>query len=305
MTALSMTIFPWMRLGTRTRSARTSASPCRAMAALLLCMMAPVAAFLSGCGGSPKSRTPPPPSQSIPGNWEFTAKITSTGTGQGETVPIGVYLVRTASAVEGTAWVQMAFNNLCTPQCCGGPFAQFSNALSGTLNSAGVLNLTSTVPDDGPIFSMSGNISGTDFTAGTFNLTGGCPVSGVITGVEISTLNGAYAGILTSQNTGKSYNFTTTLAQSSALNTRGFFSVGGTAALAGYPCLTTVTVPAPVANNSGMLGDEFELTMSGANGAQFNLSGTLSSDGESIAVTYGVIGGTCANDIGAGTLTLQ
>jgi hypothetical protein len=54
-----------------------------------------------------------------------------------------------------------------------------------------------------------------------------------------------------------------------------------------------------------MLGDEFELTISGANGAQFSLSGRLSSDAETIAVTYGVVGGSCANDTGSGTLTLQ
>ncbi len=66
-----------------------------------------------------------------------------------------------------------------------------------------------------------------------------------------------------------------------------------------------MAVPTPVANYSGMLGSEFELTMSGASGAQFSLNGTLSSDAGTITVTYGVIGGSCANDIGKGTLTLQ
>ncbi len=300
-----MTALLWMRSSLCTNSSRTRGGCNRARLALLLCLVVPGAAFLAGCGSSPQPGAPAPPSASIPGNWEFTARITSSGAGLGETVPIGVYLTGTDTAVQGTAWVQMTFPLDCVAQCCGGPFADFSNALSGTLTGAGILNLTSSVPDNGPLFSMSGNMTGAEFTVGTFKLTGGCPATGAITGVEIPTLNGAYAGTLTSQTTGKSYNFSTTLAQSSALSTRGFFAVSGTGALTAYPCLSSVTVPTPAANYSGMLGDEFNLTMSGANGAQFSLGGTLSSDAETITVSYGVIGGSCANDIGGGTLTLQ
>ncbi len=238
-----MTAPVWMRSSLCANSSRTCRGSNWARLALLLCLMIPGAAFLAGCGGSPQTRTPPPPSASIPGNWEFTAKITSSGNGQGGTVPIGVYLIRTASAVQGTAWVQMAFPLDCIAQCCGGPFAQFSKVLSGTLTSAGVLNLTSIVPDDGPLFSMTGNMSGAQLTAGTFKLTGSCPATGAITGVEISNLNGAYAGTLTSQYTGKTYSFSTTLAQSSALSSRGFFSVSGSGALAAYPCLSSALWP--------------------------------------------------------------
>lgn len=285
-------------------ASRTARSTNGLRVALGVCLLFAGAAFLAGCGSSPRHVTPTPSPGAIPGNWEFTANITSSGWGQGETVPIGVYLTGTASAVEGTAWVQMPFPEYCTAQCCGGPFATFSNALSGTL-SGGVLNLTSIVPDNGPLFAMNGDISGADFTTGTFKLTGGCPASGPITGVEIPTLNGTYAGTLTSQTTGKSYSFSVTLAQSSTLNTRNFFSVSGTGTFTAYPCLTTITVPSPVASNSGMLGSEFSLTMAGTGGAQLNLNGTLAPDGETIKATYAVVGGACSNDIGGGTLTLQ
>ncbi|MGC9199028.1 MAG: hypothetical protein ACP5E5_08835 [Acidobacteriaceae bacterium] len=301
-----MTFFLRMRTDPSSRIRKTASSFLRLRVALMLCLMVGGGAFLDGCGSSPSPPlTPPSPSQSIPGNWEFTANITSSGWGQGEAVPMGVYLTRTASAVTGIAWVQMAFSQICTAVCCGGPFYEFNEVLSGTLSNADVLSLTSVVPDDGPLFSMSGAISGESLTAGTFNLTGGCPASGSITGVEIPPLNGVYSGTLTSKTTGQSYKFSTTLEQSSALDARGLFSVSGTGTLAAYPCLTSVSVPAPITSYSGMLGSHFGLTMTGADGGQFELNGTLASDGETITVSYDVAGGSCANDIGSGTLMLQ
>lgn len=301
-----VTFFLRMHTDPSSRIRKTASSFLRLRLALMLCLMVGGGAFLGGCGSSPgPPLTPPSPSQSIPGNWEFTANITSSGIGHGEAVPIGVYLIGTEAAVTGTAWVQMAFPQVCAAQCCGGPFYEFNDVLSGTLSSADVLSLTSVVPDDGPLFSMSGSISGESLTAGTFNLTGGCPASGSITGVEIPPLNGTYSGTLTSKTTGQSYKFSTTLEQSSALNARGLLSVSGRGDLTAYPCLTSVAVPAPIASYSGMLGSHFGLTMTGADGGQLELNGTLTSDGETIAVSYDVAGGSCANDIGSGTLTLQ
>ncbi len=286
---------------------RTACSSSWPRVASILCLLIVGVALLAGCGSSPKAPTPAPTPtpQYNSGNWEFTFKVVTSNWQPGEIVPMGAYLSDLQGVETGTAAVQLAFPQICNAQCCSGPFAQFNNALSGTLTSADVLNLASSVPDGGPAFTMNGMMSGETFSDGSFNLTGSCTAAGTVTGVEIATLNGSYAGTLTSQDTGKSYSFSTTLAQSSALSTRGLFPVTGTGTLTAYPCMTTVTVPTPVANYSGMLGDEFNLAMTGANGAQFDLSGTLSADGETITVTYSAIGGSCANDIGSGTLTLQ
>ena len=281
--------------------------------ATLVLFLGLIAGTLAGCGSTGKTTLtpngPPPITASIPGNWEFTGTIT-TNTSQwplpsGETVPIGAYLTSTGSAVTGSASVQMAFPLVCMANCCGGPFAEFSNALTGTLNADGMLTLTSTVPNGGPVFTMTGTMSNATFTGGTFNLTGGCPASGTITGVELPSLDGTYAGTVTSKDTGQSYSLSTTLEQSTTVNARGFLDVSGTATFAGYPCLTSVTPALPLEQNSGFLGNQFSATMNGAGGATLSISGTLSQDGKTIAATYTASGGACKLDYGTGTLTLK
>ncbi len=281
--------------------------------ATLALLLGLIAGALVGCGSTAKGTltpsSPPPTPASLPGNWEFTATITTSVSPipipSGDTVPIGAYLTSNGSAVTGSASVQMAFPMVCVADCCGGPFAQFSNALTGTLNTDGMVTLSSTVPNGGPVFTMIGTMSNANFTGGTFNLTGGCPASGSITGVEVPSLDGTYAGTVTSKDTGQSYSLSTTLEQSTTVNVRGFLDVSGTATLTGYPCLTSVTSALPLEQNSGFLGNQFGVTMNGAGGATLSLSGILSQDGKTIAATYTASGGSCKLDYGMGTLTLQ
>ena len=267
--------------------------------------------LIIGCGSTGKGTLTPisPPPASIPGNWEFAATIITSASPvplpSSETIPIGAFLTSAASGVTGSAWVQMAFPNICSANCCGGPFAEFSNALTGTLNADGLLSLSSTVPNGGPVFTMTGTMSGTTFTGGTFNLTGNCPASGTITGFELPSLDGTYAGTVTSRDTAQSYNLSATLEQSTTVNARGFLNVSVAATVTGYPCLTSVTPALPLEQNSGLLGDQFSVTMNGAGGALLSLSGILSQDGKTIAAAYGVSGGACKLDYGTGTLTLQ
>lgn len=281
--------------------------------ATLALLLGLVAGALSGCGSTGKGtltpNSPTPTPAALPGNWEFTGTITTsvwpTPIPSGETVPIGAYLTGTGSAVTGSASVQMAFPQVCIANCCGGPFAEFSNALTGTLNGNGMLTLTSTVPNGGPVFTMTAAVSDATMTGGTFSLTGPCPAQGTITGVELASLDGAYAGTVTSKDTGQSYSLSTTLEQSTTVNTRGFLNVSGMATLTGYPCLTSVTSALPLEQNSGFLGNQFAVTMNGAGGATLSLSGTLSQDGKTIAATYTAGGGACKLDYGTGTLTLK
>jgi hypothetical protein len=250
----------------------------------------------AGCGSGSKITT----TAGIPGNWEFTGTNS-----RGGKIPMGVSLTSTGSAVSGTAWVQMAFPQDCLNGCCGGPFAEFNDSLTGTLDDKGDLTLGSAVPNGGPVFTMTAMVSGGTMTNGTFSLTGPCPDQGTITGVALPTLDGTYAGTVTSVDTGNSYSLSTTLQQSAKVNARGFFDVSGTATFSGYPCLTSATVATPLEQNSGLLGNLFGITMNGAGGATLSISGTLSQDGKTISATYLAGGGACHLDLGKGTLTLQ
>ncbi len=271
--------------------------------AALIVFLGLISGGLAGCGSTGKITTP----AGIPGNWELT--LTNSGTPMfsgGPIVPMGVALTSMGSAVFGTASVQLAFPQLCSGNgCCGGPFAEFNGSLTGTLDDKGNLTLGSAVPNGGPVFTMTAVVSGGTMTNGTFSLTGPCPDQGTITGVALPTLDGTYAGTVTSVDTGNSYSLSTTLQQSATVNTRGFFDVSGTATFSGYPCLTSAAAATPLEQNSGFLGNQFGVTMNGGGGATLSISGTLSQDGKTIAATYIAGGGTCRLDLGRGTLTLQ
>ena len=258
----------------------------------------------AGCGSGSSSKITT--TAGIPGNWEFTLTNSGAVMFSGGVVPMGVSLTSTGSAVSGTAGVQLAFPQICSADgCCGGPFAEFNDSLTGTLDDKGNLTLGSAVPNGGPVFTMAATVSGGTMTNGTFSLTGPCPDQGTITGVALPALDGTYAGTVTSVDTGNSYSLSTTLQQSATPNARGFFDVNGTATISGYPCLTSATAATPLEQNSGFLGNQFGVTMNGGGGATLSISGTLSQDGKTIGATYMVGGGTCHLDYGRGTLTLQ
>jgi hypothetical protein len=191
--------------------------------------------------------------------------------------------------------------------CCGGPFAQFNPSLTGAIDAKNNLTLGSTVPNGGPVFTMTGVVSEGTLTNGSFTLTGSCPAQGTITGTEYPALNGTYAGTLTSQKSGQSFAISATFDQSTALNSRGFFNVNGTANLTGYPCMTSAAVATPFDMNSGFLGNSFSVTMNAVPNGDLIVDGTLSPDGKTLALTYFffLMGSSCNNDTGTGLLTLQ
>jgi hypothetical protein len=261
-----------------------------------------MAGGLAGCGGSSTIVTPPSTPTNITGNWLFTTQNAGGGSD-----PIAAYLSLTGNTVTGSAVVEAAFPLDCAPNgCCGGPFAEFNGSLTGTIDNKGNLMLGSTVPNGGPVFTMTGDVIAGTLTNGSFTLTGSCPAQGPVIGVEFPTLNGTYAGKLTSQSNGASFSISATVAQSTTLNSRGFFNVSGTAQLSGYPCLTSATAAMPLDIYSGFLGNSFEVTMNASSGgATLDFGGVLSLDGKTLMANYFVIGGGCANDIGQGTLTRQ
>jgi hypothetical protein len=154
---------------------------------------------------------------------------------------------------------------------------------------------------------MTGTVSGGTLTNGSFTLTGLCPAQGTITGTEYPTLNGTYAGTLTSQTSGQNFAVSATFDQSATLNSRGFFNVDGTVNFTGYPCMTSAAVATPLDMNSGFLGNNFTVTMNAVPGGDLIVIGTLSPDGKTLTVTYFFIlmGSSCNNDTGTGLLMLQ
>ncbi len=277
-----------------------AASGCRSTA--LVFILIPVAGALAGCSANQSTIFNPPGSPAnVNGNWQLTA----TGT-TGDVTPMGVYLSSASGQVSGSAWVQKAFPLDCANGCCGGPFAEFDSTLAGTVDADGNLTLGSTVPGGGPVFTMTAAASGGSLGKGSYSLTGSCPEKGSVTGIEYPALNGTYAGTMTSLNTARSFTLSTTLNQSTVLNSRGFLDVSGTATLTGYPCINSATGALPLDTNSGFLGDSFGVTMSGTPaGTTLTISGTLSQDGKSVQATYVASGGNCSFDAGQGTLTLQ
>jgi hypothetical protein len=263
-----------------------------------------LAVDLTGCASnSPIAISNPPGSPvNVTGNWEFTANPSGGGG-----VPFGVYLTSANGVVSGSAQVQIAFPQDCVAGCCGGPFAEFNDALTGTADAEGNLTLGSAVPNGGPVFAMTGTVNSGTLTNGSFTLTGGCPAQGTIAGIEYPALNGTYAGTLTSEMTGRSFTIMATLDQSSTPNSGGAFNVSGTAGLTGYPCATSGTVGTPLDQYSSFLGNNLEVTMNAVPSGSLSLSGTLSPDEKTMAAQYAFVlmGSSCNDDYGSGTLTLQ
>ena len=276
--------------------------------AALIVFLGLIAGGLAGCGStSTNSITPPTPTPAnVTGNWQFAAVLNTSST-----VPIAVYLTSTNGVISGTADAKIAYPASCVLNgCCGGPFAGFNPSLTGTIDANNNLTLGSTIPNGGPVFTMTGTVSGGTLTNGSFTLTSSCPAQGAqgaITGNEYPTLNGTYAGTLTSQTSGQSYAVSANFDQSATLNSRGFFDVDGTANFTGYPCMTSASVATPLDMNSGFLGNSITVTMNAVPGGDLIVIGTLSPDGKTLATSYFFIlmGSSCNNDTGTGLLTLQ
>ncbi|MGD0683014.1 MAG: hypothetical protein ABR990_13310 [Terracidiphilus sp.] len=271
----------------------------------LIVFLGLTAGGLAGCGSTSKNSitTPPRTPANITGNWQFTATINGGGN-----VPIAAYLTSAGGVASGTADVEMAFPTACPVNgCCGGPFASFNPSLTGIIDANNNLTLGSAVQNGGPVFTMTGTVSGGTLTNGSFTLTGLCPAQGTITGTEYPTLNGTYAGTLTSQTSGQNFAVSATFDQSATLNSRGFFNVDGTVNFTGYPCMTSAAVATPLDMNSGFLGNNFTVTMNAVPGGDLIVIGTLSPDGKTLTVTYFFIlmGSSCNNDTGTGLLMLQ
>ena len=224
----------------------------------------------------------------------------------------GVYFTQTGNSVSGILGTQDAFP-LCVPPTgppCAFPFGEIALELVGTADSSGNIVLNS-VPDSGGPAALSITASSTDDTtlAGTYSITlvntspaGTWTDQGTVSGNTIDVLNGTYSGTLKSLVTGNTIGIATTLSQTSSPDSGGYLEVSGSANFTGSPCFTSAAVPKP----GGLLGNQLVIDFVPTNSPTTTivLSGTLSQDAKTIAVTYEINGG-CGSDYGSGALTLQ
>ncbi len=199
------------------------ASILRLSALLLLCGCG--GGYKAASGGSGGQNLPPSSGSNIAGNWQFstTSKV------QGAPPPLTFAGSISLSGSSASGAVHVNGSN------CFDPLSTVT--LTGTLTGSN-LSLTST-PFAGQVATLTGNISHNPLTAsgqftGTYAIQGGCAAgdTGSVTGTEISSLAGNWAGDLTSE-TGDINRLVVTLAQgaptsegSFRLTGQAFFEVG-------------------------------------------------------------------------------
>lgn len=276
-----------------------------------------VAFCLAGCGSSTLPNSTPVHT-GITGNWQLTA-TSSQVPYAGEYATYGVYLTQTGNAVYGIIGNQEAFPLCISPlgPPCAFPFGVIDLELIGTVDAKGnmVLNTVSNTGGGGALSITASTTTDNDAFSGNYSITlvttsptGTWTDQGTITGNTIGTLNGTYSGTVTSP-TGLSMDVTTTLSQTSSPDSSGYLEVSGSANFTGLPCFTSATVPKP----GGLLGNQLVIDFVPTNSPTTTiiLSGTLSPDAKTIAVSYSELPiGACSSgynygELGSGTLTLQ
>lgn len=227
--------------------------------------------FLSACGGGGNSSSTP---VSIAGNWQFTGKSTKfeyTYTAAGQ-------INQTGQSVSGTLTLS------------GSPCAQtadFSGTLSGT-------SLSVTVDENGQNVSFTGTVSTDGNSAsGTYTApSGGCTNgdTGTWSGSRVSMLNGLFRGTFAAQN-GLPANVIAKFKDDGG-------RVAGSATLTNSLCFQSLNL------KGTMSGTNVEL-QSTEEAQPVMLRGTFDQENKSLALTYSVLGGSCAGESGKAILVAQ
>jgi hypothetical protein len=245
--------------------------------------------LLCGCGGGgyrgAGGATSPPPSSgsNIVGNWQFST--TSKVRGAPPPITIAGSISLSGSSVSGAVHVNGSN--------CFDPLSTV--ALTGTLTGSN-LSLTST-PFAGQVATFTGNISDNPLTAsgqftGTYAINGGCAGgdTGSMTGIEISSIAGNWAGDLTSE-TGDINRLVVTLAQG-APTSEGNFGLTGTAFFEVGACFKSAKiVSGQFPSGSYVMGESVSLEIETDNGVIVFL-GNANGDGL-IRGNYTLADSTC------------
>lgn len=248
--------------------------------------------LLCGCGGGYQGGgtpggtggvTSPSPGPNSVGNWQFSA--TSKVQGAPPPLTFAGSISLTGSAASGAVHVNGSN--------CFDPLSTV--ALTGTLTGSN-LSLTST-PFAGQVATLTGNISDNLLTGlgqftGSYAIQGGCAggETGSVTGTEIPSLAGNWAGDLTSE-TGDVNRLVVTLAQG-APTSEGGFRLTGTAFFEAGTCFKSAKiVSGTFPSGSYVMGESVSLEIATDNGVIVFL-GKANGDGL-IRGSYTLAGSTC------------
>lgn len=228
--------------------------------------------FLSACGGGGGNSNTT--AVSIAGNWQITVsstKFDSSGTASGQ-------INQTGSSVSGTLSLS------------GTPCAQTA-AFSGTLNGT---SLNATLNESGQNVSLTGTVT-TDGNSGNGAYTtpsGGCTNgdAGTWSGSRVSMLTGLFRGTLATPN-GLPANVIAKLKDDGG-------HVTGTATLTNSVCFQSLNLGGTVSGTSVEL-------QSAEDTEPVVFRGTFDQKNKSLALTYSILGGSCAGESGTAILMAQ
>jgi hypothetical protein len=251
---------------------------------------------LLGCGsnsGNPNSSStsqpPIPVTPALDGNWQLEASSQVSG----QTYPLGGNLTTSGSTVSGILhfpnWSCFLVNNSII----------LDIPVSGTISSSGNLMLSSgSVSVQSQALTLSGVWSNGDLTSGTYKITGGCASGdrGTITGFPVPGFNGTYKGVFSSAS-GVQIATAITVTQTGPTSD-GSFGLSGSVKFSGSPCFAS----GPIAT-SLIVGNFVQVQITTGNGLVL-FQGTVDPTGKTITGQYSITGGSCAEDYGAGTLSL-
>jgi hypothetical protein len=255
-----------------------------------LCPAVLLALLLTGCT---VARTDPS-SATISGNWQFTSKDIS-----------AVNLPQISGSIAGTtsaftATFHPTYANACvTPQTLL-PF-------TGSVDSAGLLHMTSAPFGQGSVLTLSANYSSGSITNATYTVTGGaCAFASArlapTTATQLQPISGTYTGTF-NDSFHDTIPVTATLTQGAQPDANGIFHVTGSATFPGNPCL-----PSPVLTDSTITGDTLSTTYTQQQGSISNTviaSGTFDPTATILTITNWTLTGACGPDNGTGMLTRQ
>ena len=246
-----------------------------------------MAVFLTGCGASrqvtqattpPTTQTPQNSTNTIAGNWQFSAVSSVSGK---PTLAIGGNVVQAGNAVTTELHVN---GSSCFDQMA-------IMGLTGTVTN-GMTTLTS-APLNGQVVTFTGNLTTTGFT-GSYSITGGCDAGdqGSVTGINVSLADAdSWDGIFTSS-AQKTFSVTGNFAQGTSASPEGSVGITGTATF-NTPCFNTQTINAgSFPTGSFVLGTLVSLEIDTNNGT-LDFVGVVDPSTGFISGTYSVSGGTC------------
>lgn len=286
---------------------------------LALCLL--LSLFLASCGGILNFSSTSNPNSTLEGNWHLI--------GEGSLIfgDQQFPLLTLALFVDGTT----VYGSGDVGLNCAQPGTSWGGSLEvvGQIAADGTFSLASSSPLDSIQVAIQGKAptQGATTWNGSYILSNGttgfgCTInqSGTFTATQYPQFKGTYAGTIpiaslsaSGRRVNSDWNFTlqvtqdpvTTIPRRAPLPPIFYFPLTSTISVSGSPCFTSGTISSNWVND--IAGDSFNLSYTMNDGSTLQLSGTFSDQTESKMELeiVSVIGGSCNDDFGSGTLALQ